>query len=335
MRARMIAIILLGAVLIPAPLWAWGFEAHRIVNRGALEITPEPLRSFLMHYEGEIVAHAVDPDLWVEAKVLAPAWTHFIDLDLLDNAPFRNIPNSWNGALAKYGAQKLEKAGTLPWEIDRRERLMSEAMRRGAWDNAVREAAWIGHYAADSTMPLHATKDYRGEAAGNVVLKERGPNRTAHQRIEVGLVQHSGRLYESVRGDPSKVGRRATLAEAWRSVHDGFALVAAALKADREASDIDPAFGRAFYEELERREGAAMRRQLARAQEMVASAWLTAWQEAGAPAPPKVLPAVVWPEVGARAPTNASTWSIVAAIILAVLTAFGVIRRRRRRMRIL
>ncbi len=336
MRRLMLAALIL-AVLLPSPVWAWGFRGHRIVNDGAVDIVPDPLHGFLARHRPGIVAHSVDPDLWAEKKVLTPPWTHFIDLDELDNAPFAGIPKDYASAAAKFGPEVLRKAGTLPWEIARRQEELIAAFRDARWDDVVRETAWIGHFIADSTMPLHATKDYQGRAAGNVVIpNDRGVNRNAHIRIESGLVEHDRRRFDSLRGKAQRVAYESdVLAETWATLRESYALVEPVLEADRAAYRTAPAFGAAFYSELERRAGDAVEARLARAQELVASAWLTAWENAGRPAPPEPRVTVSWPRVSARTPRaakRAEEWPpVLVGLVVVLIVVSALVRRRGRR----
>lgn len=333
MRRWMLMAIAL--MLVTSPLWAWGSRGHHIINGGAIEALPEPLHSFFERQRGEMVTHAIDPDIWAEHKVMTPPYTHFIDLEYYDEPPFANIPRDYDAAVAKYGADKMAKWGTLPWEIQKRQAALTQAFREERWDDVIREATWLGHYIADSTMPLHTTKDYQGKEAGCVVLQTRGDNRTAHQRIESGLLEHYTRVYGQVRGKPEQVRHVDVTAEIWKDLAATHELVPPSLGADIECSKQDPTLGKGFYSCLEDRIGAPIQGQIAHAEELLASAWLTAWEDAGRPAPPSRAVWVNWPDISAASPRTvhhtAGSPALAAFIPIIAAVLFVALRAGRRR----
>ena len=221
-----------------------------------------------------------------------PAYTHYIDLDLLEEAPFENIPKTWDDALAKYGEARLKQAGTLPWEIARRKDELTAAFREARWEDVVRQSAWIAHYLADATMPMHTTKDYLGRDAGNIVLEERGPNRSVHHRLEWGLFEKLPQRCEGIAGDPGNVSPLDdVLAESWKTVRHSWTLIPPVLAADRAAAAADDSFGETYYRYLDGVMRPLVSQQLRRSQELVASVWLSAWEDAGRPE----LPRTSWP----------------------------------------
>ncbi|HUV39600.1 MAG TPA: hypothetical protein VMY39_08285, partial [Planctomycetota bacterium] len=268
--------------------------------------------------------HSVDPDRWAEDKTW-PGYTHFIDLDLLDNAPFANIPVTWEAASARYGEARLQKAGTLPWEIARRKDDLTAALREKRWADAVKQSAWIAHFLADATMPLHTTKDYLGRDAGNIVLEERGPNRSVHHRLEWGLIEAFPGEYEDVRGSATEVRHLDdVLAEIWKTVHHSYTLIPRVLAADKSAAGVDDTFGPTYYAALDRAMRPLVEAQMRRSQELVASVWLTAWEDAGRPEPPAgVVIAEVTPETPPeRGASPRRSWPMLLPVGLAALLVF-------------
>ena len=322
-RWPLIALVIL--VTIPSPLWAWGSRGHHIINGGAVDLLPEPLGAFFEHHRGEMVAHAVDPDIWVEHKVLTPPWTHFIDLENYGEPPFADIPLDYAAAVTKYSEHNMQKWGTLPWEIESRRAALTQAFRDGEWDDVIREATWLGHYIADSTMPLHSTKDYKGEKAGCVTVPGRSPEHSAHSRIEVGLLDHYKAEYGALRGRGENVRHIDLREELWKDLAKTYTLVSPALEADIESSKLDPSLGAAFYSDLERRIGGPMKGQITHAQELLASAWLSAWEDAGRPALPSVDVRVVWPDISAPSPRSASRTADAPGLAVALPIIFAIL----------
>jgi len=321
-RTFLIALLVIG--VLPALLLGWGRRGHVNVTDSAIDLLPEPLGRFYHLNRNYIAMHSIDPDLWVESKTGTPAYAHYIDLDLLDNALFDGIPKEYPAALAKFGEEKLKMAGTLPWEIARRKVELTSAFREKRWEDVVRESAWIAHFVADATMPLHTTKNYLGQSSGNLILQEKGPNRSVHHRLEWGLLDTFPEHYDSISGERRNVKRIDDVLEmSWSTVKDAYGLIPDVLSADRKASNEDRGFGLAYYRVFDESVRPLVERQLKRSQELIASVWLSAWDDAGRPELPARKIIIDWGEVGAG---SAATWKACATPILVCGTmAFAIV----------
>jgi hypothetical protein len=275
------AMVVLGA---DKSLGAWGMDVHRLITARALDGLPAPLHAFFAARRAFVVEHSVDPDLWrvVDARgELGPEDpNHFLNIDTLDEAPpFRQVPREWAAFVAKYGAERANKTGRLPWraeEIDAKLVAAFRAMGQGtgghAADDARYLAAALAHYLEDAHVPFHATGNYDGQ-----LTNQRG----VHARFESDLVlrnQTTLRLARvSIRPMPSIVD------EVFRTVVESQSLVARVLDAEKQA-----AHGRAIYDERYYSEFLAgvrpiLERRLSDAASTVASAIVAAWTEAGRP----------------------------------------------------
>jgi hypothetical protein len=334
-RAFVLPVVCIAA--LAAPLWAWGQRGHHVAVSGAITALPEPLKEFYVLNRDYIVAHSIDPDEWVTLRINTPGHAHFIDLDMLDNAPFSDIPADYESAAAEYGEDLLKKAGTLPWEIARRSESLAAAFRERRWEDVVNESAWISHFIADSTMPLHTTKNYLGQLTGNIVLPEGERNRSVHHRLEWGLLDSFQLHYEGVTCPESEVKRMDdVLATFWSIVKESYELIPEVLAADRQAASLDSAFGPVFYEKFDALMRPLVDNQLRRSQGLIASVWLTAWEDAGRPELPAGFVIRERSRSRIRPDTPVRTvadWTVAggAAVLLAVLAAATVWVRMRRR----
>jgi hypothetical protein len=168
-------------------------------------------------------------------------------------------------------------------------------------------------------MPLHMTKNYLGRETGNTVLEQRGPNRSIHHRLEWGMIERFPEHYDAVRGDPERVAHvDDVLAMTWTSIRDSYALIDEVLAADRVAESVDATFGDTYYAELDRLTRPLVAKQLMRAEEMVASVWLTAWEDAGRPTLPQHRMFIELPPFEA-ASEEPSDDPLVLGVLLAVV----------------
>lgn len=80
---------------------AWGFFAHKRINRLAVLTLPPEMMVFFKPNIDWLTDHAVDPDMRRYAtKHEAPR--HYIDLDMYGSPPFDNLPRLWAEAMIKY-----------------------------------------------------------------------------------------------------------------------------------------------------------------------------------------------------------------------------------------
>jgi methylenetetrahydrofolate--tRNA-(uracil-5-)-methyltransferase len=171
--------------------FAWGRDAHKIINRVAMEKLPSSMPGFLRTPQAldEIGYLGPEPDRWrssAEPELsYADASEHFIDLELADLAASDRLPTEryeflkdLNTADRRYPnmADRLtpQKVGLLPWQVGEDfERLavdMSEyrilqragADTYGAQQAILYDIGLLGHFVGDGSQPLHTTINYNG-----------------------------------------------------------------------------------------------------------------------------------------------------------------------------
>jgi hypothetical protein len=292
MRALAAALIVLAVLIAPVPLGAWGMEVHRRITARALDGLPEELRPFFAVEREFVIEHSVDPDLWRIVGLRGDRGdedpNHFIDIDGLDDPrPFTNVPREWEAYVAKYGLERANKTGRLPWRIEEIFGLLVKRLQEAgkgapayAADNARYLAAVLAHYIEDAHQPFHAVMNYDGQLTGQAGI---------HSRFETQLVI---RNLPGLRLAPIAI-RPFTSARdfAFETAITSESLVQQILDADRKA-----AAGREFYDDeyfaaLLTGARPVLERRLAEAANGVASALVSAWIAAGKPVLPADRPA--------------------------------------------
>ena len=184
------------AAMVPVtmvqPSLAWGTDGHKMINRLAAANLPKDVPAFLrngnaldtMEYLGP------EPDRWrnraEEDLVAAQAPEHFIDLEWADLVgPLPKKRYDFIRALAKAQAAHPdvpltpEKVGLQPYVTEEVFERLKVGMReyrkllaagedtKPAETAILYYAAWLGHYVADGSQPLHVTIQYNGWTGPN------------------------------------------------------------------------------------------------------------------------------------------------------------------------
>ena len=286
-RSRLAGPIVVLALAAPSvgSAWSWGFEAHRIVADNARALLPQALRSFLDPRAEALRDAVLEPDTVLRgASGRAETLHHFLELDRLGHFPFRDLPADRRALIERFGAEAVERAGSLPWRVEEILLLLTEEMRAGDWDVALRHAGWLAHYVADATQPLHATRHYDGEE---------GCGRGIHQAFERRLIERHPERYRRAaarRQNPAAPIDRP-VETALRLLVDAYPHHRQILEGDRIAVERVRNGDGDYFEILEKRLRPLAEEQLAAAGTAVASFWLTAWIDAGRPEPPPAPPA--------------------------------------------
>lgn len=282
-RLLHVPLVVAALLAISSVAFPWGITAHQIITHGAASLLPAPLQGFFTANMEALVAFSNEPDLMVAGDPGEGA-NHYMDLDEFDDAPFDEIPSSVEAFVAKFGKEALEK-GRLPWAVEDRYEALVEAFAGKDLSGILREAGHLSHYVGDATMPLHATKNYKGQYSGNVIFDRDTTDRHVHVRFEIEMVdRHRGEIQKAVAAGPARTREIAdpaaeTLALIKRSHRD----IDAILAADRALLKPGEEVTHGYYDGLYERVGGMAKRRLALAAGEVASFWVSAWREAGEP----------------------------------------------------
>jgi hypothetical protein len=290
MRRFAIVLLLCAAAIRPAPVDAWGMQVHRLITGLAIDGLPLPLRALYTSQRAFVVEHAVDPDLWRVVGLrgdLGPEDpNHFLDIDALgEPPPFTGVPRDWDAYVARYGAEKAEKYGRLPWRATEVYGRLVEAFRtmgRGTAygaDNARYLSAILAHYVEDAHQPLHAAENYDGALTGQ---------RGLHARFETELPL---RVWSQLTHPPIEVGPIGDIKTfVFSTLTASNALVAPILAADKAAAaplahdaNDRPIYDAGYYRVMDRSLRPLLQRRVAESANGVASVLVAAWTEAGKP----------------------------------------------------
>ncbi len=144
---------------------AWGFFAHRRINRMAVFLLPPEMVGFFKLNIQFITENAVNPDRRRYA-VDGEAERHFLDADVYGDSAVYKLPRYWKQAVEEIGEEKLHEYGIVPWHIYSMKYRLTEAFREKNTKRILLLAADMGHYIGDSNVPLHTTENYNGQLTG-------------------------------------------------------------------------------------------------------------------------------------------------------------------------
>lgn len=144
---------------------AWGFYAHRQINRLAVFTLPPEMLGFYKKNISYITEAAVNPDRR-RYVVEDEAARHYIDLDHYGDSALERLSKPWDIVRMQYPEDTLRTHGVVPWHIFRTYLRLREAFLVGDPDGILRISADLGHYVGDAHVPLHTTENYDGQLTG-------------------------------------------------------------------------------------------------------------------------------------------------------------------------
>ena len=295
-----LAVALLGP-LAPAAR-AWGFFGHRVITQVAVYELPGSMQAFYYRHLPELVRLCTAPDERRQ-KDKTEETRHFIDMDhYSEQNPFAKVPREYEAAQEKFSADTLRKYGTVPWTIIETKNKLVSAFSERDTANIILYSAELAHYVEDAFVPLHTTMNYDGQLTNQTGL---------HGLWESQLPERFIQTYKlsAPDGEDVKVLKNP-LDAIWLVVQKSYGFLTFTFDSESKASkDFTPQtkytythrFGKtqrhysdAFADAYNKLVGGQVDYRMRTAAPMVASFWLTAWQEAGRPdlgklmAPPKL-----------------------------------------------
>jgi alkylated DNA nucleotide flippase Atl1 len=274
-------------LLAPVPLQGWGVDVHRQITRRALDNLPPELRPFFASHREFIAEHSVDPDMWravgLRGELGEEDPNHFLDIDGLDDGrPFANVPRELTAFVEKYGVERANRMGRLPWRTEEIYRLLVARFRDVAKptpgyaaDNARYLTAVLAHYVEDAHVPFHAVVNYDGQLTGQ---------RGIHSRFETEAVMRSIR---TLKLGPVTIRPISNIRDfVFDTLIEGESLVAAVLDADRKATAGREFYDDGYYVTFTNGVRPIIEKRVSEAASGVASVIVSAWIEAGKPVLP-------------------------------------------------
>lgn len=287
MRAFAAAIVALLLILLPVSTRAWGLDVHRLITKRAIAGLPPGLKPFYAARADFISEHAIDPDMWrlvgLKGDLGDEDPNHFLDIDGLDDPrPFKGVPRDWNAYVAKYGAERANRTGRVPWRAEEIYKKLVERFQEAAknpngfgGENAAYLSAIISHYIEDAHQPFHSVTSYDGQATNQ---------RGIHARFENDLVL---RNIATLRLAPVTIRPVPNIKDfIFEALISGEALVQSILDADKKATEGRELYDGVYFASFLKGTRPIVERRLSEAASGVASVITQAWTDAGKPALP-------------------------------------------------
>jgi hypothetical protein len=277
-RLGLSAIVLMMLMCTPAPASAWGFEVHKFIMGRAILLLPPEIRPFFQKYESTLVEHAIDPDTWRTVGWVEEPPRHFVDMDAYGPYPFSNLPHAYDDAVKRYGAEFVEKQGTLPWRAEEIYKKLVEAFTQTtpyARDNIKLFASVLTHYESDAHQPFHAALNYDGQLTGQWGI---------HARFETELFErYRAQLQLAPKLPAPMTDSREFI---FGALTASFPLVQRVLDADKAAVQGRDVYDDAYFDALFRKVKPILEQRVSDSIAGAAAMITAAWIEAGRPAVP-------------------------------------------------
>ena len=285
MRKRILSLLVL--ILFSQVANAWGFWAHQRINRIAVFLLPPEMISFYKENIDYVTEHAVDPD---KRRYAVPdeAPRHYIDLDHYCVYPCKEMPLRWDDAVAKYSEDTLKSYGIVPWHIQLLMYRLTEAFEAKNKNKILRLSADIGHYIADSNVPLHTTENYNGQLTNQVGI---------HGFWESRIPELFGEEYDYLIGKAEFVAKPsdriwATVLESHHALDSVFGFekkLSEEFPSDRKyafdtrGNSTSKLYSEEFTLAYSKMLDGMVERRMRSSIKMVADIWYTCWVNAGSP----------------------------------------------------
>jgi hypothetical protein len=282
MKSLAVPLIVGLVTLLPSPAAAWGFQAHKFIMDRAIALLPPQLRPLFEANRATVVERSIDPDTWRTAGFASEPPNHFLDIDWegYGKYPFNELPRDLSAAIAKFGRERVDENGVLPWRAeqihgDLRRAFEGYARRPFSKTDILFQSAWLAHYTSDAHVPLHAVVNYDGQLTQQAGL---------HSRWETSMFErYRDRLTIAPRPIAAVRDPRSFIFD---RVLEGTQLVPALLKSDLAAIGDRDVYDDAYYEAFFKANRAVMERRLNESIAAVAAMITGAWEAAGRPAVP-------------------------------------------------
>lgn len=283
---KIFCVLLLSAISFPS--YCWGFFAHKKINQYAVFLLPPEMLVLYKPQIGFLTEHAVDPD---KRRYAIPEEgpRHYIDIDHFGLYPYDSLPRKWNDAVAKFSADSLNKYGIVPWWLQTMLGRLTNAFKEKDQSKILKYSAEIGHYIADSHVPLHANSNHNGQFSN-----QRGIHGFWESRVPELLADKEWDFFigkaEYIKNPSDYI---------WKRVLESAAAADTVLRYEKELTQQFPGdqkysfeerngvivrqYSSAFTKAFDARMKGMVERRMRQSIFSVASFWYTAWVNAGQP----------------------------------------------------
>jgi hypothetical protein len=243
---------------------AWGDVAHRLAAEEAVEALPGPLKGFYEKREAQLMQQLEDISMG------APRWT--FEVDSLEAFPFDELPLNRGSAIEKYGAEKVEEVGDLPWKLIESYQKLEQAFQKMELEAIDLHSAEIVLYLNDLHQPLNLSKYGDGALTGQDGFRSRLDSRLIEIYGNDLKVEAPAAIYLD---DPD----RYLISILVRS----FVWMDNLLLIDYFSNQGTSSYDRFYFEGLWLRAEGIVDERLSDSSKDIASYWYTAWTKAGKP----------------------------------------------------
>ncbi len=269
-------------------LSSWGFLVHKTVNQLAVYQLPEQMIPLYYTNIDQLVYDAPRADIR-KNKDSTEATKHFIDLEAFGEDAVHRMPAGWAAAVKLYAKDSLLKYGYVPYLVVYIKERLTAAFRSQNKDSILFYSADLGHYIADSHVPLHTTINYDGQLTDQKGLHSLWESMIPE--LEIGTydlyskhkarylkqpaaaiwkaIRNSNALLPDVLAREKEVTRQFTEAEKYR----------VQIKRGKEVKFYTTAFARAYALALKN----TVNLQLISSANLLSDFWYTSWVDAGQP----------------------------------------------------
>ena len=263
------SVYLLTPFLLMTLVWsgyvlAWGDVAHRLAAEEAIDVLPGPLKGFYKKRESYLVEKLED------ASIGAPRW--IFEVDSIEAFPFDSLPLDRDSAIEKYGVDKIEEVGDLPWKLIESYEKLVQAFKDVELEAIDLHSAEIVLYLNDLHQPLNVSK------YGDGAITEQDGFRS---RFDSRLMEIHGTNLKIKAGAAVYLDRpdRYLISILVRS----FVWMDNLLLIDYFSSLGTSSYDRFYYEGLWLRAEDIVKERISDSSKDIASYWYTAWTKAGKP----------------------------------------------------
>jgi hypothetical protein len=282
------SLILIILMMMYLPSFCWGFYAHQKINYYACFLLPPEMLVLYKPNIDFIAEHAVDPDKRRYA-VKDEGPRHYIDIDYYGKYPYENLPHKWSDAVAKFTEDTLQSQGIVPWHIEVMLKRLTASFKEKNFSKIMKNSAELGHYIADSHVPLHANSNHNGQFTNQKGIhgfwESRVPELLAEKSWDfmIGKAQYIkepnkyiwDRVLESAIASDSVLSIERELTKQF-SEDQKYSFEQRSGKTIKQYSS---AFSLAFNKKLD----GMIERRMRLSIQSIASFWYTAWVNAGQP----------------------------------------------------
>lgn len=247
---------------------AWNDLGHRLTIEKAIDALPKPIKKFYEQHESFLLENVRDPAR-VEPRLL-------FEVDRLEEFPFDGVPETRQGAIAKYGEEKIEEAGDLPWRLIETYEKLIVAYQDMDVPAIQSLSAEIAYYVGELWVPVNVSKYGDGEPIDQEGLRERFDSRLLEVYGEKLKVETPSAVYLDRPGEYAvSIPRKS------------YVWVDNILLSDYIAHRGVMSYDRFYYEGLWLRASLIISQMLESLSQDISSYWYTAWIKAGKPELPK------------------------------------------------